>query len=260
MAQAAQLCDEFSFCEDEIAYAVAAGAISAFVCAVFLVLNFLNRANEKIAYYTSIGLFVWWIPAVGVLTFDFPFTTTLIGNGYFASWGCFLISLNLVHSQGLTSSQSLPSSVGEKMNALTQRQKTILLILVGSFVVMVAAADLCDDDASCKDEEAWAVAVGVISLVTCAVWAAMVNKLGAAEKFVAIFVFVLWLLGVGVCTVESPFVVAGNGYFGCWFCFILSGGLAITSALGDDSSGGGIGSVGGKAAPAETREARTESF
>ena len=222
------------------------------------------------AYFFSIGLFIWWVPAVGVLTFDAPFTSTVVGNGYFATWACFLISLNLVYSQGIT------SSVSSKFDSMTSKQKAVSLVFIGSFVEMVAASIVCRDindinGLDCKEQSAWAVAVGVLSLVLCAVWLLLGAKLALipkAELVLSVVLFILWVFGAGVCTIDDPFSLAGNGYFACWVCFIISGSLAVMEVTGESSGltmpsmGGGDdadASGNGDSAP-EQKEGRAESF
>lgn len=106
---------------------------------------------------------------------------------------------------------------------------------------MWAAAAICDNLntgwSACKDKYAWAVACGAISLFVCIVMTILfLCSAGNAQKanpFVAVFLFLLWGAGVGVCTFWLPFGTAGggygigvgnyaNGYFGTWISFITS--------------------------------------
>jgi hypothetical protein len=117
----------------------------------------------------------------------------------------------------------------------------IAVLIVGSLVEMWAACATCDklndlDFADkCKKEYAFAVAVGCISLFICLVMSILfcVNAGTAqtASPIVAVVMFILWGLGIGVCTFSIPFMAAGgfgaggnsaNGYFSTWICFITS--------------------------------------
>merc|ERR1712100_1001545 len=100
----------------------------------------------------------------------------------------------------------------------------LAIIFLGSFLELYAACAACSlrntwDD--CKDDYAWAVAAGVISIV-------FVLVLGVFQKFVPALgngivghilvglLCALWFCGMAVCTMEEPFAVGGNGFFGTW--------------------------------------------
>jgi len=87
-------CDNSNSCKDERGYAVAVGAVSAFIC---LVAMFAPQLHKPL----SLLLFVWWIPGVYVLTFSnyagsFASQT---GNGYFASWAAMIYSASFFMAQ-----------------------------------------------------------------------------------------------------------------------------------------------------------------
>jgi len=121
---------------------------------------------------------------------------------------------------------------------------------------MWAAWSLCDRVGSeyCTNELAWALAVGIISFVlTLLMMIAMAlgytHEIEQAHPIASILFSLLWTIGVGICTFESPFTTAcgysaswipasawswgstwagysnvssANGYFACWIAFIAS--------------------------------------
>lgn len=70
------------------AWGLSAGVISLVICAALFKLH--DDVDAKLAKITAVVLFSIWAVVAGVCTFDGPFR--LAGNGYFASWGGFLLS------------------------------------------------------------------------------------------------------------------------------------------------------------------------
>jgi len=122
----------------------------------------------------------------------------------------------------------------------------VFFLLLGSFIEMWAAAAICDilneDISDCKDNPAWAVAVGVISLFLMIIVAILLKCKpdlveGIFGQIIFILVFAIWVVGVAICTFESPFApgpkgyqdygYAGNGFFATWLCFGFSGILMV---------------------------------
>jgi len=82
---AAVLCDRMNSCNNDYAFAVASGVLSALVCIIYL----LARGSLPINL-TAGFLGCWWMISTGVLTFDEGDPFGGVGNGYFAVWCCFL--------------------------------------------------------------------------------------------------------------------------------------------------------------------------
>jgi len=84
---AAVLCDSRDSCDNDFAFAVASGVLSACVCLIYL----LARGALPIQM-AAFFLGSWWLVSTGVLTFDEKDPFGSVGNGYFAVWCCFLCS------------------------------------------------------------------------------------------------------------------------------------------------------------------------
>jgi len=100
---AAVLCDTRDSCDNDFAFAVASGVLSALVCLIYL----LARGALPINFAAGF-LGCWWLVSTGVLTFDDGDPFGAVGNGYFAVWCCFLGSFYLcyhVFLGGMTASQ-----------------------------------------------------------------------------------------------------------------------------------------------------------
>jgi hypothetical protein len=101
-------------------------------------------------------------------------------------------------------------------------------IFFGSVITMIAASRACDTESqgSCENNNAFAVSVGVISLVF--VGFHLVTHFYAKDLHnrltpaIGAFLAIWWLVGVGSSTFESPFKVVGNGYMAMWLSFSLS--------------------------------------
>ena len=97
-----------------------------------------------------------------------------------------------------------------------------------------------DNAHDCRDDWAWAVVCGVLSLVLVIIIIALMKFKpevldGTVGYIIYLTLFGLWVVGIAVCTFEKPFApgpptggnfgVAGNGYFAIWACAIFSGVL-----------------------------------
>jgi len=241
MWAAATLCsrlnDGYSSCQDEQAWAVAVGTISAFVCLVMGILfvfasGIAGQANKFVAVF----LFVLWIFGTGVGTFDAPFHTACseFANGYFSAWICFVLSFYYMYT-------SVPE-IKEKVasNAPPAAGPVLCGCLLASLVVMVQSSVQCSDTyGGCTNVMAWAVACSVISIVACVVM--LIPQAAPFIKFIAIFLAVLWFVGVATLTFTYKgsdaaslgiFASSGNGFFGTWIAFFCAIILCYVEAAG----------------------------
>lgn len=240
MWAAATLChrlnDGYSSCQDENAWAVAVGAISAIVCLVMGILfhfapGIAGQANKFVAVF----LFLLWIAGAGVVTFDAPFTTACseFANGYFSSWVCFVVSFYYMYV-------SVPEISSAASKAPPTAGPILCACLLASFVVMIQSSISCSQTwGGCTNVMAWAVACSVISIVACVL--CLIPQVAPYIKFIAAFLTLLWFVGVATLTYtyESRdaanlgiFSSSGNGFFGTWIAFFSAILLCYIEAFG----------------------------
>jgi len=152
-------------------------------------------------------MLLMWSAGAGTLTFRGPFTNT--GNGYFASWICWILSAYLVYEE----IPYLKEKVSEVL-AAGLHFKTMLTIILGAVVVLIAAAVLCGDT-NCKNQNGYAVAVPTIAIPVVIPFM-IFTFLQPYRIWASLFMAVWWLIGAAVLTFDRPFTAAGNGYFGTW--------------------------------------------
>merc|ERR1712216_133453 len=119
---------------------------------------------------------------------------------------------------------------------LTSKKPYIVVIVIASLLELWYAAVICDNIndsmSDCKKEPAWAVACGAISLVFMIVILALAQFAsgqadGVPGQILLALTWIIWLCGVGAYTFGSAKgglataqIVANNGWFGTWICFI----------------------------------------
>jgi len=87
------LCDNRPDCNNEYAFAIASGVLSACVCLIYFVAGGALPTN-----YVAGFLLLWWMVSIGILTVDVGDPFGNVGNGYFAVWFCFLESVYLCYN------------------------------------------------------------------------------------------------------------------------------------------------------------------
>mmetsp|Transcript_14799 Transcript_14799/g.29036 ORF Transcript_14799/g.29036 Transcript_14799/m.29036 type:complete len:308 (+) Transcript_14799:15-938(+) len=100
------------------------------------------------------------------------------------------------------------------------------IVFIASLVELISAGKVCHDEGKCNNEFAWAVTVGVLSLVLSSMHLVMArfmkDLLEKLEFYIAACLGTLWTVGVLILTFDSPFENTGNGYFSCWLAFTSS--------------------------------------
>jgi hypothetical protein len=228
MIQAAQTCGDLNkygggYCgkaaDGLLAYAVAVGTVSAIICVGYIFMRKFSPASlVRFDIYIAFFLAIWWSLGAGILTFDAPYTQ--VGNGYFATWvGCIAANVYL-----FLSSQAIRE--GQSQIRVAAEQQPAFLLMLASFVEMIAAANVCSNVNYCEDELGWAVAVGCLSIVITAVvmFCALKNKPlpRLIMQMISVTLVVIWIAGVYVNTFIAPFKAVGNGYLASWSAMFLS--------------------------------------
>ncbi|CAM9663084.1 unnamed protein product [Chrysoparadoxa australica] len=110
---------------------------------------------------------------------------------------------------------------------------SIPLLMASSLIYLIASSSACND--YCDGYTIWAVIVAVVSLaVTGGIVALKATGRGSlitrVHQHIAVFLFVLWLLGAALGTFKRPFPFVGNGYFSAWISFGVSTLYAYASS------------------------------
>jgi len=229
--------------EPKINWAIACSCISLIICLLYLLgLRSVGGLVSVWTHYLAMFFLLWWTFGVGVLTFDNPYTVA--SNGYLSSWAAWCMSFyfctQTVGAVGSAYSEALGSE-GERF--------TVGILIMSSFVEVIAASVLCSKDNECKNEIAFSVAAGVISLVVCLLYL-VTNEIFPLVT-AGIFLFVWWTISTGVLTfgVHAPFLLVGNGYISTWVCFGASFylchlGMGLGERLRTFNGGDGSGESG----------------
>lgn len=199
-------------------YALIVGGGSFGLTVFYLILDKCGWMNslrfDKLLFFLSVLLFLWWGFGVFVLTSEGgPFTNT--GNGYFACWVGFASSAFLAHTQ----LNQLRSAVARFRNSGSDAN---LALGVCSAIVIWQASTLCFQKSNCTGYTIWAMTCGIVSLLLNVVFVLCPLKAGKPSMFFSIFFALWWVAGAGVMTFEGPFNSTGNGYFGAWGACLAS--------------------------------------
>merc|ERR1712216_582773 len=248
-------------CIDNYAFAVAAGAISLFICIIMTILfcaaqGMANSANP----FVAVLLFLLWGAGVGVCTFGAPFygsgaVTGNRANGYFATWISFIASTMYMM-------KAVPqiANVAGKAKSGSDADTVIWIIFFASVAEMWAAAYICDSSryfqSGCQDLPAWGVSCGAISdgitliIIICGLLKCTVPPI--AMKIISVILCLLWAAGVATLTFAYKtgwksgsvwgyglFANVDNGYLGTWIAFFGSFVLMYISLAGGSLPTGG---------------------
>ena len=197
--------------EPYLSYALSVSVVSLAACLIIQTGEFVKPGLlEKVEKQVSLFLFVWWAVGTGVMTFKEPFT--VLGNGYFSAWAGLIFTthwaLNIDTSRFTELDKCRKAIVSLGLAAALEMFACIPYLIVGGRYVGGAA---------------WGLSAGVITIAACFVLLKMYDDIDAKLfKVSSVIIFIVWAVVAGVCTFDGPFLLAGNGYFGCWGGFLAS--------------------------------------
>jgi hypothetical protein len=181
--------------------------------------KFAGAIGDQVKPFLACFLALWWTIGAFVLTFQlYKFT----GNGYFACWVGAITSILWACECN--------SSLKKHAETLQSKFDTtpISMLILCSVVELVAASIQCDEHGRhCVDEVAYAVAVGVVSLLFCI----LSLVLPQFNNIFSICLLVWWIPGVYVLTFSSysgAFTTTGNGYFSTWGALLFAAGFFLS--------------------------------
>lgn len=226
----------FTDCEDELAWAVAASAVSVVCALVLIILSCFMDDTTAIWKWGSLFLLVWWMCGTGVSTFkDGPYKKA--GNGYFSMWVALLSAAKIFSLAFFTTNDDPVTDVVDAVKKSANKGSSYYVAtLLFSLAVLIAAAIECDErddrgvSGACEDYYGWAVACPVLSICVCIFMIiAMALELFEAEMMLIVksvctsFLLNIWIAGTYCITFRRPFpspAVNANGWFGAWLALI----------------------------------------
>ena len=209
------LCQSAAFatlggCTGLYGFGAALGIVSALLITLYLVAFALarDRLHEKSMLYLSGFLFLWWIAGVGATTFSAT-TYVIGGTAYFSTWAALIFSALVLHSEW-EQFQTIAASV----QALEVHSRATFYLLIASIVNFISSIAVCTTACS-LGTTIYAIIVGPVSAIICLLFLRVDSeRLGGADKVLAIFLAVWWSFGFAVQTIGGPFVFTGNGFLG----------------------------------------------
>ena len=205
-------------------YQISLGLISAIAIVAYLFLFTFARQNlhEKSMLFLSGFLFLWWLAGVFATTFQIDYTSvdvlsTSVGIGYFATWLALGTSLLVTHSEW-EQFQILATRVQALEFA---SRETVYLFFVSC--VNLASAIAAIVDAGVDGYTVYAIIIPPISIIISLIFLRLdPERLGGADKILALFLCLWWAVGMAVTTIGGPFFFVGNGFFSAIFAVYLS--------------------------------------
>lgn len=229
---AASLCHSSFSCQNELAWAVACGAISLFICLCMTVMASCDSTKSvasQLQTFVAVLLFLLWAAGAGICTFKGPFNTACgsSANGYFACWISFIASCLYLFA-------TVPAVEHCAHESLESHGTYLGGVLVTSLVVTAQAA-YDGDSGRFTGMRIWAVTAGAVSVVL-VMLLMLVSALQQRMKYVVAVLAGLWIAAVVTLTFTYKgdpefgiFAAAGNGFFACWCALFISFTLCYTT-------------------------------
>lgn len=219
-------------CAGIYGYAFSVGMISFLGSLIYIILLRYASGLENNNLVENIAAWffaVWWIAGAGAGTFSAPFTSS--SNGYFSAWGAVFFSVAYL----LAVSPIAKAQMARLKDAVAgQAFGDQIGIIVCSVIELIDASASCG---VCVSYEAFAVSLGVISIVITAISIFLVKSNNASQAYasafsaISIFLFIWWAVGFCVVTFHSPFLNTGNGYFASLGALLFATRLVRTTSM-----------------------------
>jgi len=245
--------EDTSDCKDKLAFGVATATISLFAVLLHFVVKYIPQASEvcncwKLYFEPFLILSLWILWGVAAITLTYPdysydgFSYVGLGTGWLMIWSSVAVTTISLYPAFHPTWLKIQNNVAicNKIGAPDGHNVLYLVgVMLCSVTVMWSAAAICDElnsnshdyGTNCKDEYAWAVICALFSLVYSLVlllFGKMIKLHERIFKFMSLWLFLWWYVGMAVCTIAKPFASANeaNGFFGTWLALGFSALIA----------------------------------
>lgn len=151
-----------------------------------------------------------------------------VSNGYFCTWGSFVISAYMTHNEV----EPLKKAMDNATNQLThspEQTRHLYMLMASSLVVLLTAISPCT--ITCEGNNGLALGAPIASILVALILRFGKSRVAPFASKIAILLVLLWGITTAVVTFGGPFRNVGNGYFGCYASLIFSG-LYLKNSLG----------------------------
>lgn len=216
------MCGE-SDCSGLTAYAVTAGVVSLAALAPIALFLFAEplapAAVSDGLPHLSLFLCAWWLPACFLLTFIGPFAG--LCNGYFATIAATASAVQLCRVHVPVVDTAFREVQNLARDAPAERPVLMLLALSATAMWVEAAISLGRAPHEHGAVKAWAIIVGVVSMIMCAFYL-LLNNLALHRGGFAALLALWWCQGIAITFIPSSYMGTCNGYVSTWASVFLA--------------------------------------